>query len=228
MMPKSRMDDALDQAIKMGVKSVKPNFRGEPALSKNLINFVRKAKKGGIVDIFMNTNGIPYTAEKIRELKKAGMTRVKVSIDGATRKTYESIRLGSDAQRWPKLMKNIKTFQEEGPPLELQMTTTQSNEGEVDAFKEKFPGLKLHINKERQILTERQHCPQPYRRMIVAHDGKVFGCCQSWWDEFPIGHIDKQPLRDIWNGEKMQELRKHAKDYTGPCTNCTIREAWKR
>lgn len=215
----------VDDAKRMGVKSLKYNFRGEPGLYKRLENLVDYCQ-GKFTELFMNTNGIPYTESRIRALR--GLDRIKISIDGATKQTYESIRLGDDKNRWKKLNRNIQLFKEHGHNVQLQMTVTKNNQQEVEQFKQKFRGIPVSINKERQILTERQHCPQPYRRMIVAHDGTVYGCCNSWWDQFPIGDFNKQSLREIWRGDRMKQLRKHAKEYTGPCANCDIREAWKR
>ena len=226
-MPLERAQEALRQALRYGAMSLKPNFRGEPALSPHLVDIVGQAKKGGMVDVFMNTNGIPYTKGKIEALKAAGMDRVKISIDGATRKTYESIRLGDDPNRWTKLQRNLKYFSELGPKLELQMTVNDTNRHEADQLKDAFPDIPVTINKERAIGTERRWCPQPFRRMIVAHDGVVYGCCGSWWDQFPVGHLDDDNLKDIWKGERMQQLRQHAKCGTGPCEKCDIREAWR-
>lgn len=222
---------AIAEARKNKVKSIKFNFRGEPALNKDLEHLVYLSKKDGAykpAEVFMNTNGIPYTETRIQKLKANGLDKVKISMDGATKQTYEAIRKGDDPNRWKKLNRNIKLFQEYGHNIELQMTTTENNKHEVEAFKKKFPTLKVIVNKERQQLTERKHCPQPYRRMIVGWNGTVYGCCNNWLKEYPVGDFTKQSLKEIWNGDRMKQLRKHAKEYTGPCKNCDIREAWKR
>jgi len=228
LMPITRAKNAIKQAVDGGVMSMKMNFRGEPALNKHLETCVSLANQGNLAEIFMNTNGIPYTEERIKDLKTAGLDKVKISIDGATKATYNKIRKGKDPKRWNKLLQNIQTFQKYGHNVALQMTVNNDNKKEIEKFKERFKGIPITINNERQKLKVRKHCSQPYRRMIVAHDGVVFGCCNNWWDEFPIGNLKEQTLKQIWKGDRMKQLRKHAKEYTGPCENCEIREAWKR
>lgn len=222
IMPFKRAVRAIEDAMLNKVKSIKFNFRGEPGLNKDLERLSAIAYPH-FTEVFMNTNGIPFTEDRIKNLM---LDKVKISIDGATKKVYNSIRKGSDTKRWEKLNRNLKAFKEYHN-VEIQMTTTKNNIKEVDKFKQKFKDIPIIINKERQKLSERKHCPQPYRRMIVAHDGAVYGCCNSWFDQFPIGDFKNESLREIWKGNRMKELRRHAKHYTGPCKDCDIREAWK-
>lgn len=224
-MPDWMAKAAIDDGKRMGCKSIKFQFRGEPGLNKNLEQYVKRASDLDYTDVFINTNALAFTPARIRKLKENGLTRAIISVDGATQETYESIRVNGD---WQKLKRNARHFIQYGPPIKMQMTVQASNSHEVEAFKAMWPGAEVVANPERTIGTVRRVCPQPYRRMIVAYDGTVFGCCNNWNNEFPVGNFYRQPLRDIWRGEKMTLLRQHARNGTGPCKTCTIREAWRK
>lgn len=225
MMPNWMARNAIAEAGRSGVKSIKFQFRGEPGLNTHLEEHVAYASRFGFVDKFLNTNGLAFNAKRIAELLKAGITRIIISVDGATRETYERIRVRGD---WDKLRRNVKEFISAGHKVTMQMTVQPENEHEVEQFKTLWPGAKINTKRIRHKGTVRAHCPQPYRRLIVAYDGTVFGCCNNWHNEFPVGDFKEETLSEIWRGKRMQELRNHAKCGTGPCKNCEIGEAWKK
>lgn len=226
MMPRDRAARAIDEAADLGVSSIKFQFRGEPGLNKDLERHVDHARRRGIVDRFINTNGLAMSRERIKRLARAGLTRLILSVDGASKATYEAIRVRAN---WEKLRQAFGWYVEAGHRVEVQMTAQPGNEHEVEAFRSLWPGAsKITVKRVRARGTERAHCPQPYRRLVVAHDGIVFGCCWAWKNEFPVGRFPEQSLQEIWTGERMQQLRAHAKAGTGPCATCEVGEAWKR
>ena len=56
----------IDQGAERGLRSIKLNWRGEPALHRDMVDVIRYAKSKGILDVQMNTNGLPFTPERIR------------------------------------------------------------------------------------------------------------------------------------------------------------------
>ena len=67
---------------------------GEPLLNRNLVDYVRALSRYG-VDVWFNTNGTLIDERKAEDLAEAGAGAITVSIDGATKETYERIRVGS-------------------------------------------------------------------------------------------------------------------------------------
>lgn len=51
-------------------------------------------------------------------------------------------------------------------------------------------------------------CPYPFEEIEINVQGDVYTCCPSWNNGYSIGNIYKQSLDEIWNGEKVQILRK--------------------
>ena len=67
---------------------------GEPLLNKHLVEYVSTLSAAG-VEVWFNTNATLIDDEKAEALARAGAAAITVSIDGATRETYERIRVGA-------------------------------------------------------------------------------------------------------------------------------------
>ncbi len=67
-------------------------------------------------------------------------------------------------------------------------------------------------------------CSQLFMYLKVVFNGNVVACCADWKHELIIGNVLSQSLKEIWNGEKLRELRlthiHKNKDLIGPCKNC--------
>ena len=68
---------------------------GEPMLNKHLTDYVRATKSNGH-HVGFTTNGSLMTEDKARDLLSAGVDHVVFSFDGATKKTFEKIRIGGN------------------------------------------------------------------------------------------------------------------------------------
>ncbi|MBK47700.1 MAG: hypothetical protein CMI94_01565 [Pelagibacteraceae bacterium] len=241
--------DLIDQAAKGGTKSIKFNWRGEPALHKGLEELIKYSKQKGILEVQINTNGIPFNEKRIEKIIKSGIDRVIFSMDGATKKTYESIRVGSSFDR---LMKNIKQFYNTRkslkmtkPFIRIQMVKMKDNQNEVDRFVNMWRGIAddIRVNDVTnrgqgamlysgdQIAIGRKRCNQPWQRMIVARDGEVFPCCADWDRNYKIGDAKKKSLKEIWKGKKMSSLReinrKKQLNNHHLCKNCYVETSYE-
>jgi radical SAM protein with 4Fe4S-binding SPASM domain len=82
-----------------------------------------------------------------------------------------------------------------------------------------------------QIAVGRRRCNQPWQRMIVARDGKVFPCCSDWNRTYEIGDAATTPLRDIWRGARMEALRDINRqgrlDEVDPCRDCFVLSSYQ-
>lgn len=239
MMDTKLAKSIIDQCGENGVFSIKLQFRGESSLHKDLVEIVDYAKRKGILEVQMNTNGIPYTLDKVEGLVKAGLDRLIVSIDGATPKTYSKIRVGGDLDkvertlRWFREWKGaLDTFR---PYIRIQMTQQDDNDQEVKAFKQKWSKYgEINVKPVRSRNTgERRRCPQPFQRMIYGWDGTVYACCNAWNDESEIKHKDfpgKADMQTIWSNFYMMNLmRKRARfpNVEEPCKSCQVRSSYK-
>jgi len=51
-------------------------------------------------------------------------------------------------------------------------------------------------------------CKHIWKEIVVKWDGKVVPCCVDMGNELALGGIDDSTLRELWNGEQMQNLRR--------------------
>ncbi len=237
----------IDQGAQNGVRSLKLNWRGESALHKGLAEVIHHAKQAGMIDVQMNTNGIPYTEPRIREIITAGLDRVIFSMDGATKETYERIRIRASFE---KLRENVMLFKnirdelgQTRPFIRIQMIRMKENAHEVEQFLEMWKpyvdDIRIsdvsnrgqgNVSVGDQVPIGRARCPQPWQRMIVARDGQVLPCCSDWHMKWKIGDATKEDLASIWRGEAMSELRQRLRDRRldefDPCKECYVKESY--
>lgn len=83
---------------------------GEPLLNPGIFEMVKYAKSKGIF-VWFFSNGMLFSKENIAKAKQAGVDKIGISIDGATKKTFESIRKGSDFET---VLNNTKQLVNEG------------------------------------------------------------------------------------------------------------------
>lgn len=107
---------------------------GEPLLNKDLPRMISYLKERGTYVLF-NSNGIALTAKRGQALIDAGLDEYRLSMDGATRETYATVR-GVDA--FDKIWRNIKAFillqQEQDaskPAVSLWFTAMRENVHEL-------------------------------------------------------------------------------------------------
>jgi MoaA/NifB/PqqE/SkfB family radical SAM enzyme len=95
---------ALAEAQDHGLRALRLGVTGEPLLRPDIVDMVRLAKKAGILDVMLITNGTLLTPDTGRALIDVGLTRLMVSLDAATAQTYEKIRPGG---RFDQVVRNL-------------------------------------------------------------------------------------------------------------------------
>jgi len=253
-MPIMSMETAkkiLDELTENKVYSIKLNWRGEPAFHPNLVEITAYAKKVGIKEVQINSNGFLFNEQKIKDLIQVGIDRVIFSIDATTSELYSQIRVGGDFNR---VVNNIKTFDRIRKELKqdklfirVQMVRTELNKHQVSDFRKMWQGIADDIrisdvtNRGQgdslqvgdQVSIGRTCCPQPWQRMIISCEGKVMMCCSDWFGDYVIGDINNNSLKEIWQGQRLKIVRKWLKqgkfDFN-PCKDCWVKESyiWKK
>jgi len=67
-------------------------------------------------------------------------------------------------------------------------------------------------------------CPQPFYSLNICANGDVYPCCQfdTYSKELCVGNINENSIIDIWNGNKLKNLRLLLLKNMSPCAYCTI------
>jgi MoaA/NifB/PqqE/SkfB family radical SAM enzyme len=120
-----------------GLQELQLQGLGEPLLNPALFDMIRAAKARGI-RVGTNSNLTLLTPGRAHALVDSGLDELSISIDGATRETYERIRVGAS---FPKLLRNIDRVvaarAAQGavtPALRLVMVLMRHNVAELPAL----------------------------------------------------------------------------------------------
>lgn len=72
------------------------------------------------------------------------------------------------------------------------------------------------------------HCPIPFSSTNILHNGDVLMCVHDWGRKEIVGNVRGATIAEIWNGERMRELRRliSQRRYTESpaCRDCSL---WK-
>ncbi len=223
---------------------------GEPMLNKHLTNYIRAAKSDGH-HVGFTTNGSLMTEAKAREMLDAGLDHVVFSFDGATKETFERIRIGGSFE---KVVANIRRFaainiemRPEGQrcTVQVDMLISDLTENEVDAFHEMWRDIaitqahpidnwagQLDLPEEfgeRRMPRqdgERYPCNLMWNTAYVSSGGEAILCCHDYKLKSKLPNVHQKSLQDIWrDGVQTERARHVAGDFSSAaCANC---QAWR-
>jgi MoaA/NifB/PqqE/SkfB family radical SAM enzyme len=128
---KDELDDTqvfevLRQAIELDVPYISLSG-GEPMVHPRFFDLVAFAAARG-TQLKIETNGQYLTEEACRRLKALDVKSVQVSMDGASRATFNKMRVRGD---FDEVVQGIRNLVEAGVPLEINYSPTKFNTHEI-------------------------------------------------------------------------------------------------
>ena len=71
----------------------------------------------------------------------------------------------------------------------------------------------------------KSYCPLPWSHLHISAKGDVLPCCIGNWD-LPLGNINEQSFDEIWQGDKINKMRKALIDdkKVPECSTCYLKE----
>lgn len=244
---KGNMEFKVFKKVVDEIAHVKPDttlwlaLLGEPLINHSqLIKGIRYAKDKGLKDVRLNTNGLLLNTEISWNLVQAGLDYILISVDAATSKTYNKIRVGGN---FDKLVWNIdqliaaKTAAQSKLKVVTQFIVMEENESELEQFKKYWldggaivkirPKLSWGNTIEAKNLNLTQEdrtypCPWLARTVSIQWTGKLAQCDFDFEGVYSPGDINKQTIKEIWDGEILKRRQKHiAGDFSHPlCSTC--------
>jgi len=110
---------------------------GEPLLNPDFYEMLKETRKRGLI-INLVTNGLLMNEDWSKKLIELKTDKISISLDAATKETYDSIRRGSD---FNKVMANIRVLMKmkdslgtNKPGVRLDMVLMKSNIKELPTF----------------------------------------------------------------------------------------------
>jgi radical SAM protein with 4Fe4S-binding SPASM domain len=165
------------------------------------------------------------------------------SLDGIGQ-LNDNIRLGS---KYSVIEKNIKyLLKKRGtarkPGVSLNMVDYgKTEEQKIDVYREwvhlvdeivlipsMLPdhtwGSKNTLSRNLKTVPPPTFCHFPLNTIVISWDGKVTGCCQDYTFMNDLGDATKDSIKQIWSGQRFQNLRKllltHTISKDSPCYKC--------
>jgi radical SAM protein with 4Fe4S-binding SPASM domain len=222
-MSKSEYQDIIDEAVALGVKSIKLNYLGEPLSHPDVIWQVAYAKEKGVLDIMMNTNASLLSEEMGTELLKAGLDNLFVSFDAIDPADFATQRTGTTIG---KVIDNVYRFttirNRLRPSCQIRLSMVMYKDPKwAKQFEAMQAMWSQHVDAlgygyyvERDLHKKMYfpevpnfHCAQPFQRMFLKYNGNVTICCIDDKDETIVGNWRENSLQEIWKGEIYRSIR---------------------
>lgn len=199
---------------------------GESLLHPEFGDLAREAGTAGARTL-VTTNGTLLDDRRVGTLLDAGLDRVTVSVDG-DEATHEAIRGVPLSQTESGLERLLSARDARGShtAVDVSMVVAPETESASEHFRHTFEGRADRVQ-QIPLLTRgerRTRCREPWRGgLVVLQDGTVTVCCVDHDGALAVGHVASDRLKDLWNGEGMQELRRRhvAGDLPAVCAGCS-------
>ncbi|MGD9276012.1 MAG: radical SAM/SPASM domain-containing protein [Candidatus Pacearchaeota archaeon] len=205
----------------------------KPDLLFRMLDYTHK--KMPKTTLSFSENCVLLNKENSKKILESPLNEITLSLDGATKKTYEKIRVNSNFE---KITKNVEEFlklkKQSNSKLKATLQIIKMNETakEIDLFRKKWKPLlgkndKIlakefttfgGIVKDRSIKSLKRKIKRYIRNSLpclalwsginIQWNGDVVICCMDCEGQTKIGNCKKNTLKEIINGKKMQNLRK--------------------
>ena len=241
------------QSARLGVSSIKMNWRGESTMNPifpRVCAYAKSLARGStFVDRLTNSN-FKFDPDK-DDIFGALLcqTKVKVSYDSFRKDIFEKQRAGGDHDITTANIDRFYNWPGRKTELVIQAVRTNANkdedfEGEIA---KRWPSTSLsvrdcvegRVNKDlekvvvrRRDASNRQSCLQAHVRLIFDHSGRPSPCCPDIRSDLAqMGSIHEKSLYDIFNSAFAKQLRQDLKSKKAfemnPCKNCSSYETYK-
>lgn len=216
---------------------------GEPLLNADVPGMVgemwRRADR-----IEVTTNGTRLDSRVAWKLNEAGLSYLRISVYGTSRMEY---LLATGRPCHHLVLRNAREFRKtrdayrdrygEAPVIHAQLVNPDSD---VAEFQRQWDGIADYADaafmhnwgSSQQVVQFGQQssspkvCAKLFYELAVHANGDVSACCVDWSRKLVLGNIMKESLREIWEGEKLKELRElHLAGRRGEhpaCGQCTM------
>ena len=230
----------IDEGREHKLPSIKLSLRGEPLLHPRIVEMVEYAKKGGIIDIYFNTNGVLLTEKISQKLIAAGLSRISISFEGTAKELYEKNRVGAKYEEVIKNIENLINCREKNrvnyPKIRIQTVLIPEMKGKLDEYKnfwkEKGVDEVAYLDFEQEPLKDEDLsypwiCPQLWQRMSIWYDGTLMPCVDDILGRMRLGNVNNLKIADAWESELGLAYRNLHKNGQGellyPCKVCPRR-----
>ena len=137
-------------AYKRQLRLIQPFMFGEPFINKRLVEMIQYTKsKIPTVPVNVSTNGSLINPSKAQEIIDSGLDKINIDIDGATKETFEDVRIGLDYEQVASNARYLMDLKRKTGATVPEITVTIINmdrtADEIEAFREQWGAAADHV-----------------------------------------------------------------------------------
>jgi radical SAM protein with 4Fe4S-binding SPASM domain len=222
----------------------------EPLLHPQFPDLVKIVKDSGRAKkIKMSTNASLLTASKADELIAAGIDFIQISINGINDQHYQQVT--GCKINFEEILNNVKYlysikkdchvhikcigdfFSAEQKDMFLTIFSPFADTIFIEDMANQWIDISLETKNTSNRFgfihaKESLICSRSFYTLAIHHHGKASMCPVDWKFENTIGDVYKESLVDIWNGTRLNEIRKaHLCGKTENLKNCGKCRFWE-
>jgi len=222
----------IDECGRNKLFTLKFSMRGEPTLHPKIIEMVKYAKKKGVKETWINTNGSKLTERMITGLCKAKLDWLTVSFDGLG-KMYESIRKPlkyNDSMRRLKMVKKLRDKYQPDMIINVQTVWSAIKDDPGEYIKVMKPlvdriAYNADMNfKEFTLVPNADFiCLRLWQRIAICSNGDYLKCPSDFKKLEVLGNFNEMSIKNAWTILQEQQRQLHLRGYillSQACREC--------
>lgn len=236
----------VDELAEARPRRISPYLMNEPLNDKRLPEFVRYiSERVPDSTSLVTTNGTALTEERAEALIRAGLKRLKVSLQSLDPEKNRAI-MGYSSERVIENILATKRVMDRLRPKDFDFrvstVVTAQNIGEIQETQRFWKRHGIHhvtsslenrggnIRNAEELnaaaMAARHNCIRPSREMCILYNGDVVLCCVDWFRTVVVGNLAVQSLAEVWNSPRLQQIRlgfttQNLELLPDICLNCT-------
>jgi radical SAM protein with 4Fe4S-binding SPASM domain len=221
-------DDLFHKIIKegkeMGVKRYSPFMNGEPFVFPRIWQWLDYMRDAG-VKVALYTNGEFVDVDRI--VGYENIEYLDFSINATTPETHAKIMRGP---KFETVTKNFFEARRKAPfMVRASLVKNEDNINEVEDFKKMFGKVEIcdfsnwtgARHSALEVKGNRVPCWVLIHQMFVLWDGRVVPCCMDFDGKQILGDINKQSIKEVWEGSNWMRNKHRNYDFDIPvCKEC--------
>jgi len=209
---------------------------GEPLMHKDISKLITLSKENGLM-VALNSNATLLTEKRTFEILESGLDQITFSFDDVTPSEYEGMRRNAKYEKTLQnllfFLEQKNRLKKESPQVSiasLRLRTDNLNMNEPLEANQEFTSLfskypvtiyrdwahmwagesyrKMIYTYKRTNTENHLRCMLPWRDLTINYLGQAVACCYDLSYDYVLGDANNMDLMDIWNSEKMMNLRK--------------------
>jgi radical SAM protein with 4Fe4S-binding SPASM domain len=217
-----------------------------------------KERDGGRVPVFIVTNGYLLTPSLSKQLVESELDHLIISLNAHKKETYEELMPGFRFEKVLANIENLLLSDLRRTKVTLRFLENQKNKDEipealaywcrrgvctevlsfisnradtVDVSRLRSKGSEMLLSskiKQKVFSYFSNCCILPFYQMNILFNGDVLLCCNDWRRNPILGNVNREKLKDIWEGQIARQIRTKVfhRDYKSieACKGCSVTE----